>query len=152
MLFIFCGFIISLACKYFWLLIPCGLFIFVCSQLTLAMCIIARFLQSCRHESWNSVAKYLTEDVPHLLKLEDVKDVQEVLSVVFKCPPADLREFIKWIAEIRRPEDDGNLILSDEEKERLAVKVCYCLFFLFFAFLFCCTYLFLLDFCQCTPQ
>ncbi|PON81776.1 Phytochelatin synthase [Trema orientale] len=80
------------------------------------------FKQSCRHESWNCVAKYLTEDVPLLLKLDDIKDVQEVLSVVFQSPPADLREFIKWIAEVRRPEDDGSLILSEEEKERLAIK------------------------------
>ncbi|XP_062080095.1 glutathione gamma-glutamylcysteinyltransferase 3-like [Humulus lupulus] len=76
---------------------------------------------SCRHESWGSVAKYLTEDVPLLVKLEDLKDIQHVLSVVFISPPADLREFIKWIAEIRRPED-GNLNLSEEEKERLTVK------------------------------
>ncbi|PON34755.1 Phytochelatin synthase [Parasponia andersonii] len=82
----------------------------------------AVFKQSCRHESWNCVAKYLTEDVPLLLKLDDIKDVQEVLSVVFQSPPADLREFIKWIAEVRRPEDDGSLILSEEEKERLAIK------------------------------
>lgn len=83
---------------------------------------IKDFSQSCRHESWNSVAKYLIEDVPLLLKSEAVKDVQEVLSAVFKSPPADLREFIKWIAEVRRQED-GSLVLSEEEKGRLAVKV-----------------------------
>lgn len=58
------------------------------------------------------------------MKSEAVKDVQEVLSVVFKSPPADLREFIKWIAEVRRQED-GSLVLSEEEKGRLAVKVRY---------------------------
>lgn len=68
--------------------------------------------------------KYLTEDVPLLLKLDDMKDVQEVLSVVFKSPPADLREFIKWVAEVRSQED-GSLFLSEEEKGRLAVKVCH---------------------------
>lgn len=76
---------------------------------------------SCRHESWNSVAKYLTEDVPLLVKSDNVKDVQELLSVVFKSPPADLREFINWIAEVRRQED-GSLVLSEEERGRLAVK------------------------------
>ncbi|XP_024019168.1 glutathione gamma-glutamylcysteinyltransferase 3 isoform X2 [Morus notabilis] len=76
---------------------------------------------SCSHESWNSVVKYLIEDVPLLLKLDDMKDVQEVLSVVFKSPPADLREFIKWVAEVRSQED-GSLFLSEEEKGRLAVK------------------------------
>jgi len=33
-----------------------------------------------------------------------------------------LREFITWIAEVRRQED-GNLTLSEEEKGRLAIKV-----------------------------
>uniref|UniRef100_A0A803QC30 glutathione gamma-glutamylcysteinyltransferase n=2 Tax=Cannabis sativa TaxID=3483 RepID=A0A803QC30_CANSA len=88
---------------------------------------------SSRHESWNSVAMYLTEDVPFLLKLEDLKDIQHVLSVIFISPLADLREFIKWIAEIRILED-GNLILSEEEKERLTVKICFRID-LFFTFL-----------------
>lgn len=48
--------------------------------------------------------------------------MQELLSLVFKSPPADLREFIKWIAEVRRQED-GTPVLSEEEKGRLAVKV-----------------------------
>lgn len=76
---------------------------------------------SCRHEGWNSVAKFLTEDVPLLLKSEDLKDIQEVLSVVFKSPPSELREFITWVAEVRRQED-GKLTLSEEEKGRLAIK------------------------------
>ncbi|KAK2363853.1 phytochelatin synthase [Trifolium repens] len=76
---------------------------------------------SCRHEGWSSVAKYLTEDVPVLLKSEDLKDIQEVFSVVFKSPPSELREFITWIAEVRKQED-GNLTLSEEEKGRLAIK------------------------------
>jgi glutathione gamma-glutamylcysteinyltransferase len=80
------------------------------------------YLQSCRHKGWSSVANYLSADVPHLLKSEDVKDVEEVLSVVFKSPPADLREFIKWVAEVRR-QDDGGIILSEEEKGRLSIKV-----------------------------
>lgn len=78
-------------------------------------------LQSCRHKGWSSVANYLSAEVPHLLKSEDVKDVEEVLSVVFKSPPADLREFIKWVAEVRR-QDDGGIILSEEEKGRLFIK------------------------------
>lgn len=101
----------------FWLL---NLFLLATSFRTAYNC---RSLQSCRHEGWNSIAKYLVEDVPLNLKLDDVKDVQGVLSVVFKSPPADLSEFIKWVAEVRRQED-GSLILSEEEKGRLAVKVC----------------------------
>ncbi|KAF5726993.1 glutathione gamma-glutamylcysteinyltransferase 3-like [Tripterygium wilfordii] len=79
------------------------------------------FKQSCRHESWTNVAKYLSEDVPLLLKLDDVKDIEDVLSIVFKSPPADLRYFIKWIAEVRRQEN-GDMTISEEEKRRLAIK------------------------------
>lgn len=78
--------------------------------------------QSCKHESWASTAKYLVEDVPVLLGLEDVEDVNSVLSVVFKSLPSNFGEFIKWIAEVRRQEDGGQS-LSQEEKGRLAVKV-----------------------------
>ncbi|KAK4281314.1 hypothetical protein QN277_012827 [Acacia crassicarpa] len=76
---------------------------------------------SCRHEGWNIVAKYLTEDVPLLLKSEGLEDIQKLLSVVFKSPPIELRGFITWIAEVRRQED-GNLTLSEEERGRLAIK------------------------------
>ncbi|XP_058761909.1 glutathione gamma-glutamylcysteinyltransferase 3-like isoform X1 [Vicia villosa] len=76
---------------------------------------------SCRHEGWSSVAKFLTEEVPLILKSEDLKEIPEVLSVVYKSPPSELREFITWIAEVRRQED-GNLTLSEEEKGRLAIK------------------------------
>lgn len=76
---------------------------------------------SCKHESWASTAKYLVEDVPVLLGLEDVEDVNSVLSVVFKSLPSNFAEFIKWIAEVRRQEDGGQSI-SQEEKGRLAVK------------------------------
>ncbi|KAK9281329.1 hypothetical protein L1049_004228 [Liquidambar formosana] len=79
------------------------------------------YTMSCKHESWNSIAKYLVDDVPHLLKVEDIKDVQKVLSVVLKLPSPNLREFIKWVAEIRRQED-GSTILSKEEEGRLALK------------------------------
>ena len=80
------------------------------------------FLQSCKHESWVGVAKYLMDDVPLLLKLEDVKDIQEVLSVVFMSLPSNFEDFIKWVAEVRSREDVGQT-LSTEEKARLAVKV-----------------------------
>jgi len=60
--------------------------------------------------------------VPQLLNSEDLTDVQEVLSVVFKPPLSELRGLITWVAEVRRQED-RNLTLSDEEKGRLALKV-----------------------------
>ncbi|KAL6968173.1 Glutathione gamma-glutamylcysteinyltransferase 1 [Sarracenia purpurea var. burkii] len=77
---------------------------------------------SCKHESWFSTAKYLIDDVPCLLKSEDVKDVKNVLSVVLSSLPIDFREFIKWVAEVRRQEENGGQSLSQEEKGRLAVK------------------------------
>jgi glutathione gamma-glutamylcysteinyltransferase len=72
--------------------------------------------------SWNSIAKFLMDDVPFLLKSEDVKDIHKVLSVIFTSLPSNFEEFIKWVAEIRRRED-GDSSLSEEEKTRLAVKV-----------------------------
>ena len=81
------------------------------------------FLQSCKHESWISTAKYLVDDVPCLLKSEAVKNIKDVLSVVLSSLPNNFREFIKWVAEVRRQEEDGGLSLSQEEKGRLAIKV-----------------------------
>ncbi|KAJ6874260.1 hypothetical protein NC651_032929 [Populus alba x Populus x berolinensis] len=76
---------------------------------------------SCKHESWVGVAKYLMDDVPLLLKSEDVKDINKVLHVVFLSLPSSFGDFIKWVAEIRRQEDGGQS-LSQEEKGRLSVK------------------------------
>uniref|UniRef100_A0A5B7AP31 glutathione gamma-glutamylcysteinyltransferase n=1 Tax=Davidia involucrata TaxID=16924 RepID=A0A5B7AP31_DAVIN len=76
---------------------------------------------SCKHESWVSIARYLVDDVPLLLKSEDVKDIKNVLSVVLSSLPSKFVEFIKWVAEVRRQED-GDQSLGLEEKGRLAVK------------------------------
>ncbi|XP_050208204.1 glutathione gamma-glutamylcysteinyltransferase 1-like [Mercurialis annua] len=76
---------------------------------------------SCKHESWASIVKYLLDDVPLLLKSEDVKDINKFLYVVFTSLPSNFGEFIKWVAEVRRQEDGGRS-LSQEEKGRLAVK------------------------------
>ncbi|MBA0686281.1 hypothetical protein Goari_013890, partial [Gossypium aridum] len=76
---------------------------------------------SCKHESWVKVAKYLMDDVPNLVKTDDVKDVHKVLSVVFSSLPSHFGEFIKWIAEVRRREDGGQN-LSLEENGRLSLK------------------------------
>ncbi|KAF5183794.1 Glutathione gamma-glutamylcysteinyltransferase [Thalictrum thalictroides] len=66
------------------------------------------------------MAKYLMDDVPSLLKSEDVNDVEKVLSVVFTSLPTNFTEFIKWVAEVRRQEDGA---LSKKEKGRLSVKM-----------------------------
>nr|XP_010935936.1 glutathione gamma-glutamylcysteinyltransferase 1 isoform X1 [Elaeis guineensis] len=76
---------------------------------------------SCRHESWVSMARYLIDDVPILLKSEGLQTVPEVLNIIFKSLPANAGDFIKWVAEVRRQEEDEPR-LSMEEKERLAVK------------------------------
>nr|ACT87974.1 phytochelatin synthase isoform 3 [Sesbania rostrata]ACT87977.1 phytochelatin synthase isoform 3 [Sesbania rostrata] len=76
---------------------------------------------SCKHENWINIAKFLMDDVPFLLKSENVKDIHKVLSVIVTSLPSNFEEFIKWVAEIRRIEDAGSS-LSVEEKARLAVK------------------------------
>lgn len=68
------------------------------------------------------MAKYLIDDVPILLKSEDLKNVHEVLSLLLMSLPACAGNFIKWVAEVRRQEEEGSS-LSKEEKDRLAVKV-----------------------------
>ncbi|KAJ4726930.1 Phytochelatin Synthase, Glutathione gamma-glutamylcysteinyltransferase [Melia azedarach] len=77
---------------------------------------------SCRDEDWNKVARYLTEEAPLLIKSDDVKDVENLLSILYKSAPADLKESIKWVAEVGRQED-GRVTLSEEEKGRLVVKI-----------------------------
>ncbi|KAK6940641.1 Phytochelatin synthase, C-terminal [Dillenia turbinata] len=76
---------------------------------------------SCKHESWIGTATYLMDDVPALLQSDDLKDIKDVLSVVFTSLPTNFAEFIKWVAEVRRREDGGQTI-SQEEKGRLAIK------------------------------
>ncbi|KAG6724393.1 glutathione gamma-glutamylcysteinyltransferase 1-like isoform X3 [Carya illinoinensis] len=76
---------------------------------------------SCKNESWVGIAKYLMDDVSLLLKSADVKDIENVLSLIFTSLPSNFGEFIKWIAEVRRRED-GDQSLSPEEKARVNVK------------------------------
>ncbi|XP_010542900.1 PREDICTED: glutathione gamma-glutamylcysteinyltransferase 1-like [Tarenaya hassleriana] len=76
---------------------------------------------SCKDESWLSIAKYLTEDVPRLVSSQHVNNVEKILSVVFKSLPSNFNQFIRWVAELRRKED-LNQNLSAEEKSRLNLK------------------------------
>ena len=125
------GSIVELSCSTcdWYILHPCiwfiGSVISNCEQLMtiiLIKDISWNFLQSCKHESWVSTAKYLMDDVPVLLRSDDVKDIDKVLNVVFTSLPSKFGEFIKWVAEVRRQEDGGQN-LSQEEKGRLAFKV-----------------------------
>lgn len=79
-------------------------------------------MQSCRHESWLSIANYLIEDVPLLLESENPDTVYDVLCLIFSSLPASAGEFIKWVAEVKRHEENG-ASLSMEEKGRLTAKV-----------------------------
>ncbi|CAN1270336.1 Glutathione gamma-glutamylcysteinyltransferase 1 [Linum perenne] len=76
---------------------------------------------SCKQESWSGIAKYLIDEVPMLLKSEDVKDIDRVFDIVVSSLPSDFCDFIKWVAEVRRQEEGGENI-SQEEKGRLAMK------------------------------
>ncbi|XP_019094962.1 PREDICTED: glutathione gamma-glutamylcysteinyltransferase 2-like, partial [Camelina sativa] len=77
--------------------------------------------QSCKDESWISIAKYLKEDVPRLVSSQHVDTIERILYVVFKSLPADFSQFIRWMVEVRRIED-FNQNLSLEEKSRLDLK------------------------------
>ena len=88
--------------------------------------------QSCKDESWTSIAKYLKEDVPLLVSSQHVDTIERILDVVFKSLPSNFNQFIRWMAEIRRTEDI-NQNLSSEEESRLDLKV---LFSCWFSFLF----------------
>jgi glutathione gamma-glutamylcysteinyltransferase len=71
-------------------------------------------------QSWNNIAKFLVDDVLSLLKVDDVKNMCKVLSVIVTSLPYNFEEFIKWVAEMQ--EGDGPS-LSEEEKTRAVVKV-----------------------------
>lgn len=80
--------------------------------------------QSCKDESWTSIAKYLKEDVPLLVSSQHVDTIERILDVVFKSLPSNFNQFIRWMAEIRRTEDI-NQNLSSEEESRLDLKVLF---------------------------
>ncbi|KAK8937121.1 Glutathione gamma-glutamylcysteinyltransferase 1 [Platanthera zijinensis] len=76
-----------------------------------------------RHESWVSTAKYLSEDLPILLKSESLHSVTDVLSLILESLPTNAEDFIKWMAEVRLQEEERDIsFLSEEEKSRLVAK------------------------------
>ncbi|WVZ72752.1 hypothetical protein U9M48_021163 [Paspalum notatum var. saurae] len=76
---------------------------------------------SCRDENWRSMAKYCVEDLPNILKAQNLDNVPALLSCLIESLPADAEALIKWVVEVRRKEE-GGLSLSKEEKERLFLK------------------------------
>lgn len=75
-----------------------------------------RYTLSCRDGSWMRTANHLLQ-IPLLLKSEDVKDVDRILSVLLGSESTDFREFIKHVAEVHGQED-GYL----ESRKRLAIQ------------------------------
>ncbi|KAM7254306.1 hypothetical protein ACFE04_031988 [Oxalis oulophora] len=76
---------------------------------------------SCNHYNWIGVARYLLDDFPLLLRSDDVKDIEKVLSVFFTSLPSNFGDFVKWTVQVRNQEDGGRN-MSPEEKARLFVK------------------------------
>nr|AGC82138.1 phytochelatin synthase [Suaeda salsa] len=76
---------------------------------------------SCRHDGWDTTAKYLTKTIPQLLSSEGIHTIQDLLSVVFTSAPANLSNFVNWVAEVRKQEDGSDLV-SEEEYGRLLIK------------------------------
>ncbi|KAJ3672150.1 hypothetical protein LUZ60_006871 [Juncus effusus] len=77
---------------------------------------------SCKHENWAGMVKYLTDDVPKLSASENIKNIQELISELFKALPESAGEFIKWVVEVRRKEEGEFEGLNTEEEERLSLK------------------------------
>ncbi|KAL6627224.1 hypothetical protein ACP70R_030950 [Stipagrostis hirtigluma subsp. patula] len=79
------------------------------------------FLQSCRDESWKSMAKYCVDDLPTILKAEGLNNVPTLLSSLIESLPASAEALIKWVVEVRSKQEGGPS-LSKEEEERLVLK------------------------------
>ncbi|CAO2824343.1 unnamed protein product [Amaranthus hypochondriacus] len=75
---------------------------------------------SCRDDGWDATAKYLSKEIPQLLSSEEINNIQNMLSVIFTSAPANLCNFIKWVAEVRK--QDGTKSVSEEELGRLIIK------------------------------
>ncbi|KAK4773245.1 hypothetical protein SAY87_028264 [Trapa incisa] len=76
---------------------------------------------SCKNENWTSIAKYLVDDIPNLLKVEDIKDVKMLIGLICKSLPLDFEKFIHWVLGIQSAVD-GGVCISKEEKGRPTIK------------------------------
>ncbi|KAG8068705.1 hypothetical protein GUJ93_ZPchr0005g16049 [Zizania palustris] len=70
---------------------------------------------NCRDESWKSVEKYCTEDLPNLLKDDNVENVLTLLSRLVKHLPPNAGNLIKWTIEVRRQEEVGSNFSKDAD-------------------------------------
>ncbi|KAL2932961.1 Glutathione gamma-glutamylcysteinyltransferase 1 [Bienertia sinuspersici] len=80
-----------------------------------------RIYRGCRHDGWETTAKYLTKKIPQLLSSEEISNIQDLLSVILTPAPVSLSNFINWVAEVRKQED-GSELVSEEEWKRLHIK------------------------------
>ncbi|KAJ3679708.1 hypothetical protein LUZ60_017719 [Juncus effusus] len=77
---------------------------------------------SCKHDSWLTMAKYLTEDVPQIIKSDNLHTIEQLLSTLFESLPTNAGDFIKCIVEIKGPDEGRSDIITQEERERLSLK------------------------------
>lgn len=79
------------------------------------------FTLSCKDEHWRAMSKYLIEEVPQLLRMREVTNVQQVLDAVFGSLPVDVATFVKWIIEVKLVDEAGKH-LDRYETDRLEDK------------------------------
>ncbi|KAF5951259.1 hypothetical protein HYC85_009203 [Camellia sinensis] len=74
---------------------------------------------SCRDGSWIRTANHLSQ-IPLLLESEDVKDVNQILSVLFMSVSTNFSVFIKQVAEAKGK--DGHVHSSKRKRKRLTTQ------------------------------
>ncbi|KAF5951256.1 hypothetical protein HYC85_009200 [Camellia sinensis] len=74
---------------------------------------------SCRDGSWIRTANHLSQ-IPLLLESEDVKDVNQILSVLFMSVCTNFSVFIKQVAEAQGK--DGHVHSSERKRKRLTTQ------------------------------
>ncbi|CAL5425545.1 unnamed protein product [Camellia sinensis] len=75
---------------------------------------------SCRDGSWIRTANHLSQ-IPLLLESEDVKDVNQILSILFMSVSTNFSVFIKQVAEAQGK--DGHVHSSKRKRKRLTTQV-----------------------------
>ncbi|GMP91680.1 hypothetical protein CsSME_00042269 [Camellia sinensis var. sinensis] len=74
---------------------------------------------SCRDGSWIRTANHLSQ-IPLLLESEDVKDVNQILSVLFMSVCTNFSVFIKQVAEAQGK--DGHVHSNERKRKRLTTQ------------------------------
>lgn len=74
---------------------------------------------SCHDESWIRTANHLSQ-IPIPLETEDVKDINQILSVLFMSVCTNFSVFIKQVAEAQGK--DGHVHSSERKRKRLTTQ------------------------------